>query len=624
MDDMWKDIQLRNRTDVAEALLNMIRPLKDFYSRGNAWLHLGNTAAHYGEKAARMEGFSRVLWGLGPLFAGDNSRLPKALQDECEEWLFRYRSGLIHGTDPNHQEYWGALTDYDQKMVEMAALVTGISLSPGKLWEPLAQEEKDRVYSWLNQINEKEVHPNNWRFFRILVNMTFRLLGLPWSQDCMKDDFHIIENCYTKDGWYYDGNPGQVDYYIPFAMHYYGLVYAGFMRELDPQLSELLKARAEEFSQTFVYWFGNDGNEIPYGRSLTYRFAHGAFFSAMAFAGVEGPGYGVMKNLVLRNLETWLKRPIFDNAGVLSIGYGYPNLYMSERYNAPGSPYWGFKVFLMLMLPEDHPFWTAKEENYDYEPQKLLSQPHMLVTHDKHDHVMAFVTGQHCRNHGYCQEKYEKFVYSNQFGFSVPKGYGLEEGAFDNTLAMSLGGDEHYRMRWGVDAYKVETDFLYMKYQMMPGVIVESTIVPFAPWHVRIHRIHTDVRIDVADGGFAIEAEPCFQVVHGEGSGKYDSSAVKQTADSLEAAFSWGTSAVVSYTGGTCDLIGAYPNTNLFYNFTVIPMAKASLEPGDHLMITGVLGDRSDMAGTLSGNRPVVVAEGDKVRIVFEGKEVVV
>ena len=45
---------------------------------------------------------------------------------------------------------------------------------------------------------------------------------------------------------------------------------------------------------------------------------------------------------------------------MLTIGYGYPQQYMAEQYNAPGSPYWGLKVFLLLALPDDHPFWTAE------------------------------------------------------------------------------------------------------------------------------------------------------------------------------------------------------------------------------------------------------------------------
>lgn len=48
--------------------------------------------------------------------------------------------------------------------------------------------------------------------------MTFRLLELPWSEEKMQEDFNIIESSYVGDGWYYDGNPGQIDYYVAFAM----------------------------------------------------------------------------------------------------------------------------------------------------------------------------------------------------------------------------------------------------------------------------------------------------------------------------------------------------------------------------------------------------------------------
>ena len=57
----------------------------------------------------------------------------------------------------------------------------------------------------------------------------------------------------------------------------------------------------------------------------------------MAFAGAEVP-MGQLKALVLGNLRYWGSQPIFDRGGILTIGYQYPNLIMSERYNAPGSP----------------------------------------------------------------------------------------------------------------------------------------------------------------------------------------------------------------------------------------------------------------------------------------------
>lgn len=67
-----------------------------------------------------------------------------------------------------------------------------------------------------------------------------------------------------------------------------------------------------------------------------------------------------MKGLIVRNFNWWLGQKMFDRDGILTIGYCYPQMYMAERYNAPGSPYWGMKSFLLLALPDDHPFWSAE------------------------------------------------------------------------------------------------------------------------------------------------------------------------------------------------------------------------------------------------------------------------
>ena len=58
------DIIMNSRNDMVQLFLDFIRPLKAFYSPKRAFLHVGNTGAHYGEKSARMEGWARVLWGL--------------------------------------------------------------------------------------------------------------------------------------------------------------------------------------------------------------------------------------------------------------------------------------------------------------------------------------------------------------------------------------------------------------------------------------------------------------------------------------------------------------------------------------------------------------------------------
>lgn len=135
---------LKNRCDAVELFLRTIRPLKPFYSKHHAFLHVGNTGVHYGEKSARMEGFARIMWGLGPLWSADNTGLPVELQKEIEEWLDLYKDGLVHGTMPDDEEYWADIFDCDQKMVEVAAIVFSIAINQKALWEDFSDTERDR------------------------------------------------------------------------------------------------------------------------------------------------------------------------------------------------------------------------------------------------------------------------------------------------------------------------------------------------------------------------------------------------------------------------------------------------------------------------------------------------
>ena len=594
--------KLEQRKDVALLLLDWIRPLKEHYSEGGAQLKIGATSAHYGESSIRMEGFSRVLWGLGPLFSQSNSELPENARQEIEDWKKLCRSGLIHGTDPQHEEYWLDVWDFDQKMVEMAAIANAILLAPDVFWEPLTPEQQKNVYTWFNQINLHKVHANNWRFFRIIVNMLFDRLGLSVDDERVREDFDVIEGCYEGDGWYYDGHPGQKDYYIPFAMHYYGLLYARQMREKRPEYCEELLDRAARFYADFIHWFDEDGREVPFGRSLTYRFAHSAVFSAMAFAGVNVP-LGELKHLLLGNLRYWCGQPIFDCGGILTIGYQYPNLIMSERYNAPGSPYWGFKTFLILALPEEHPFWRVAEQRPDRASGKLLKHPNMIAVHEAGGHTLLYPTGQFSANFGNTEAKYQKFVYSNQFGFSVSRGTGLEDGAFDNTLAASAPDENHWRMRSGIEKFEVTEKYTRTLYTLMPGVRVESLILPQRKGHVRIHYISAEQAVLLADGGFAIPME--------QGMSRMKPEMLSPEEHAYACRFPWGSAGAVNLDGQGCArLVTPFPNTNLMYGITVIPTIRYELQAGTYCLINYFYG--SEMPDDEPEIPEINVPEGKK------------
>ena len=271
-----------------------------------------------------------------------------------------YTKGLSAGTNPNSKEYWGGFRNYDQKFVEIAAIAYGLLLAPDKLWEPLDDSAKKNLADFLLLSNSYEVSDNNWRLFPVLVNLALKSLSQPYDQHLIDFGLERLDSYYLGNGWYKDGVTEQRDYYIPFALHFYSLIYAKVCEKSDPERSALYKERAAEFAKQYIYWFDDKGRALVYGRSLTYRFAQAAFWSACIYADVPVFSHGIIKGIIVRHFEEWFSHPITDNGGVLTIGYRYTNLHMSESYNSPGSPYWSLKAFILLALPGNHPFWQAE------------------------------------------------------------------------------------------------------------------------------------------------------------------------------------------------------------------------------------------------------------------------
>ena len=56
--------KLNTRQDFEKWMLEILNPLKPYYSEEKARLNIGCTSAHYPDESAWMEGFSRPLWGL--------------------------------------------------------------------------------------------------------------------------------------------------------------------------------------------------------------------------------------------------------------------------------------------------------------------------------------------------------------------------------------------------------------------------------------------------------------------------------------------------------------------------------------------------------------------------------
>jgi len=56
----------QTREDAEKVLMEILNPLKPFYSEGNSRLNVGETSTHYENDTIPMEAFERPLWGLVP------------------------------------------------------------------------------------------------------------------------------------------------------------------------------------------------------------------------------------------------------------------------------------------------------------------------------------------------------------------------------------------------------------------------------------------------------------------------------------------------------------------------------------------------------------------------------
>ena len=578
--------RLQTKEDFERLMLDLLKPLLSRLSPSCTCFETDRVFAHYDAAAADMEAFSRPLWGLVPFWASGKEEA--SLFPEFESYAALYRKGLSNATDPDCAFYWGDCKAFDQRFVEMAAISYGMLFAPHILWDPLNETEKNNLSAYLGQINDHELPVCNWVLFAVLVNIALKKHGMPYREDMLANYLNGLETFYLGEGWYCDGDSGQKDYYISFAIHFYCLVYAKTMETEDPARCSLYKERAMEFAKQFIYWFDENGDAIPFGRSLTYRFAQVSFFSACLMAGLEPFPTDVMKGLITAHLRNWLKRDIFDRDGLLTIGYGYENLHMSERYNAQGSPYWAMKTFAFLMLPPDHDFYKT-EGTTDVgalRKQAVCSMKYadMLIRHYG-NHATAFTPGVYSpRGHGHIVEKYGKFAYDTKFGISVSRSqYELCECAPDCMLTFLIDGYLYVR-RICLDR-RITDDSVISTWSPYPGITVKTTLTPDENGHSRIHEIESAIECVAIDSGFAIRRDDteCVDVTIldeknvSSVTNKYCECTV--TGHKIEG--SGGAVKAASYI--------ADPNTHLLYPKTVIPAVEYRIGKGRSVYRTQVL-----------------------------------
>ncbi|KAJ5175374.1 uncharacterized protein N7482_001251 [Penicillium canariense] len=592
----------RTRADLQSACRALLDPLLPLFTPGCSRVKIGSSTTRFDEGGAQIEGFARPLWGLASLLAGNYDYAEAA----------RWREGIINGTDPESPEYFGDIEDLDQRMVEMCPIGFTLAVAPHIFWDPLSEKQKDNVTKWLNSINAREMPNTNWLWFRVFANLGLKSNGASYSLSRIEADMDHLDTFHVGGGWSNDGPKShhQMDYYSgSFAIQFLQLLYSKLAGDFDFERAARYRQRAKEFAKDFVHYFNPDGRAIPFGRSLTYRFAMVGFWGALGFADVELPEpltWGVVKGILLRNFRWWAtQKDIFNNDGTLNLGYSYANSYLTENYNSPGSPYWCCLSFIPLALPETHPFWTSEEEPYPTaalpEIVALKYPKHIAIRRGGHSFLLS--SGQACHypmraTHA----KYGKFAYSSAFGYSVPTGsYQLEQYAPDSMLALSDDGEFWKTRRLAENAHFEEPGqdglpVLVSKWNPWPDVDIETILIPPAletpNWHLRAHRVRTGRALQSSEGAFAIYG--C-RSDNGRTLGPL-------SADEAEGTISDESGALVVSSAGAVGItelhasipregriVLADPNSNIIHGRTLLPSLAIDLVPGqDNWFVTAV------------------------------------
>nr|WP_297707695.1 DUF2264 domain-containing protein [uncultured Butyrivibrio sp.] len=249
-----------------------------------------------------------------------------------------------------------------QQTVETAALVICLWLCHEEIWDTYIQEEKDRIAAFLMDFAHANTVPQNWRLFNMLDMAFLHMNGYSIDEDIMRDHAQNILNYYVGDGWYRDGQ--SFDYYSCWAFNMYTAIWNNWYGyEKEPYIARKFEENSNELMKTYPDFFDRDGFTNMWGRSGIYRNAATSAFDGNLMMEKSVIDPGLARRICSGSLLQFLQRDDFLWNGVPTLGFYGPFVPLVQGYSCAESPMWLAKALLCLHLPENHPFWTAKENN---------------------------------------------------------------------------------------------------------------------------------------------------------------------------------------------------------------------------------------------------------------------
>jgi hypothetical protein len=266
---------------------------------------------------------------------------------------------IIRGTDPNDSGYWGDQSENDQvgSVFAMAAYI-----EPERYWTPLTPEQKNNLLSYFRKSVYLKTYNNNHLFFHMVPVELLEQYGIDSNREHLTKMYELLMGWYRGDGWFLDGSNCAFDYYNLWGFQLFNQVLYKYDPKWRKQFGDRIEKTTAEFMKTLPWLFGRDGGPIPFGRSLSYRFAGNAAIAWSVINGMCTLPPGQARRIASGSLKYFWEHGCLGENHLLNIGYWGANASIAESYLYYGDPYWANQGLACLLIPENNPFWTAVEE----------------------------------------------------------------------------------------------------------------------------------------------------------------------------------------------------------------------------------------------------------------------
>jgi len=284
---------------------------------------------------------------------------------------------------------------------------------------------------------------NNWRLFNICALSFLKKNGYSIDDDLLKSHLLWVASYHAGDGWYLEQT---YNYYTISLFVVYGTIWnRAFGDEHYPEIADVLEKSFEELMKTYVNFFGRDGYINMWARSICYRLwiAGGFPVSFMMKNGSPlDPGWA--RRLCSGSLLQFTGREEFFHNDIPSLGFYGHREYVIQSYSCPASPFIMFLPFISLALPEDSPFWTAKENEGMWDDlgknskRTILAKPGLALVNHGSTGTSEIISGKvYDDDHNYC-----KLVFNTHFPWEDynPEGGTSQEYTFRSLDPRDLSG----------------------------------------------------------------------------------------------------------------------------------------------------------------------------------------